>query len=225
MDTLSNWIPNVIAFADEFPQAIVDTLIMLVITGIVSFIIALPLAVLVVITKPEGISPNKAVFWILDKIINLFRAIPFVILIPLMMGLTRLIFHTTIGIKMAIVPLIVGTIPFMARQLESAMEEIPDGIVEASISMGMSTWEIICNVYLRQNIPGMIRGLTIVLIAVIGQIAIVGTVGAGGLGDLAIRFGWQRQMWDITFVVLILLLIIISIIQWIGDWLVRKTTH
>lgn len=225
MDTLSNWIPNVIAFADEFPQAIVDTLIMLVITGIVSFIIALPLAVLVVITKPEGIAPNKAVFWILDKIINLFRAIPFVILIPLMMGLTRLIFHTTIGIKMAIVPLIVGTIPFMARQLESAMEEIPDGIVEASISMGMSTWEIICSVYLRQNIPGMIRGLTIVLIAVIGQIAIVGTVGAGGLGDLAIRFGWQRQMWDITFVVLILLLIIISIIQWIGDWLVRKTTH
>lgn len=225
MDTLSNWIPNVIAFADEFPQAIVDTLIMLVITGIVSFIIALPLAVLVVITKPDGIAPNKAVFWILDKIINLFRAIPFVILIPLMMGLTRLIFHTTIGIKMAIVPLIVGTIPFMARQLESAMEEIPDGIVEASISMGMSTWEIICSVYLRQNIPGMIRGLTIVLIAVIGQIAIVGTVGAGGLGDLAIRFGWQRQMWDITFVVLILLLIIISIIQWIGDWLVRKTTH
>lgn len=135
MDTLSNWIPNVIAFADEFPQAIVDTLIMLVITGIVSFIIALPLAVLVVITKPDGIAPNKAVFWILDKIINLFRAIPFVILIPLMMGLTRLIFHTTIGIKMAIVPLIVGTIPFMARQLESAMEEIPDGIVEASISM------------------------------------------------------------------------------------------
>ncbi len=225
MDTLSNLIPNVIKFANVFPQAIVDTLIMLTVTGVVSFIIGLPVAVLVVVTKPGGIKPNRWIFWICDKIINLFRAIPFVILIPLMYGLTRAIFHTSIGIKSAFVPLIVGTIPFMARQLESAMEEIPEGIVEASTSMGMTCWQIITNVYLKQNIPGMIRGITIVLIAVIGQIAIVGTVGAGGLGDLAIRFGWQRQMSDITFVVLILLLIIISVIQFFGDWLVRKTTH
>ncbi len=225
MDILTEWIPNVVEYFDVFPDAIIDTLIMLFVTGLVSFIIALPIAVLIVITKPGGLAPNKPVFWVLDKIVNLFRAIPFVILIPLMVGLTRVIFHTTIGIKMAFVPLIVGTIPFMARQMESSMEEIPHGIIEASISMGMSTWQIITNVYLRQNIPGMIRGITICLIAVIGQIAIVGTVGAGGLGDLAIRFGWQRKMWDITFVVLILLLIIISIIQAIGDWLVRKTTH
>lgn len=208
-----------------FPQAIMDTLTMLTVTGVVSFVIGLPIAVIVVITKPEGICPNRIVFWILDKIINLFRAIPFVILIPLLVGVTRFFFHTTIGIKSAFVPLIVGTIPFVARQMESAMEEIPGGIVEASISMGMSPWQIIKNVYLKQNIPGMIRGMTITLIAVIGQIAIVGTVGAGGLGDLAIRFGWQRQMTDITYVVLILLLIIISVIQFFGDWLVRKTTH
>lgn len=212
-------------YLNLFPQAILDTLIMLVITGVMSFIIGLPIAVLIVITKPGGICPNRWVFWILDKIVNLFRAIPFVILIPLLVGLTRLIFHTTIGIKSALVPLIVGTVPFVARQMESAMEEIPEGIVEASIAMGMSPWQIIWNVYLKQNIPGMIRGMTITLIAVIGQIAIVGTVGAGGLGDLAIRFGWQRQMEDITIVVLILLLIIISLIQALGDWLVRKTTH
>lgn len=225
MDTLTNIIPNVIERADMFPQAIMDTLTMLTVTGVVSFVIGLPIAVIVVITKPEGICPNRIVFWILDKIINLFRAIPFVILIPLLVGVTRFFFHTTIGIKSAFVPLIVGTIPFVARQMESAMEEIPGGIVEASISMGMSPWQIIKNVYLKQNIPGMIRGMTITLIAVIGQIAIVGTVGAGGLGDLAIRFGWQRQMTDITYVVLILLLIIISVIQFFGDWLVRKTTH
>ncbi|MEY8308129.1 methionine ABC transporter permease [Erysipelotrichaceae bacterium 51-3] len=225
MDTLTNIIPNVIERADMFPQAIIDTLTMLTVTGVVSFVIGLPIAVIVVITKPEGICPNRIVFWILDKIINLFRAIPFVILIPLLVGVTRFFFHTTIGIKSAFVPLIVGTIPFVARQMESAMEEIPGGIVEASISMGMSPWQIIKNVYLKQNIPGMIRGMTITLIAVIGQIAIVGTVGAGGLGDLAIRFGWQRQMTDITYVVLILLLIIISVIQFFGDWLVRKTTH
>lgn len=225
MDTLSSFMPNVIEYADLFPQAIADTLIMLVVTGVISFIIGLPVAVLVVITRPGGLCPNKPVFWILDKIINLFRAIPFVILIPLLVGVTRLIFHTTIGIKSAFVPLIVGTIPFVARQMESSMEEIPEGIVEASISMGMSPWQIIRNVYLKQNIPGMIRGMTIALVAVIGQIAIVGTIGAGGLGDLAIRFGWQRQMGDITIVVLILLLIIISVIQAFGDWLVSKTTH
>ena len=225
MDILNSWIPNVIKYLNLFPQAILDTLIMLVITGVMSFIIGLPIAVLIVITKPGGICPNRWIFWILDKIVNLFRAIPFVILIPLLVGLTRLIFHTTIGIKSALVPLIVGTVPFVARQMESAMEEIPEGIVEASIAMGMSPWQIIWNVYLKQNIPGMIRGMTITLIAVIGQIAIVGTVGAGGLGDLAIRFGWQRQMEDITIVVLILLLIIISLIQALGDWLVRKTTH
>lgn len=212
-------------YLNLFPKAILETLIMLGITGVMSLIIGLPIAVLVVITKPGGICANRWVFWILDKIVNLFRAIPFVILIPLLVGLTRLIFHTTIGIKSALVPLIVGTIPFVARQMESAMEEIPEGIVEASLAMGMNPWQIIWNVYLKQNIPGMVRGMTITLIAVIGQIAIVGTVGAGGLGDLAIRFGWQRQMEDITIVVLILLLIIISLIQALGDWLVRKTTH
>lgn len=225
MDILNEWIPNVVKFASEFPQAIVDTLIMLAVTGIVSFLIGLPLAVLVVITKPEGIMPNKVIFWILDKFINLFRAIPFVILIFLLVAVTRFIFGTTVGIKAAFVPLIVGTFPFVARQMESAMEEIPGGIIEASISMGMSTWQIIKNVYLRQNIPGMIRGMTITLIAVVGQIAIVGTIGAGGLGAVAIRYGWQRQMMDVTLVVVVLLLILISIIQLTGDWLVRKTTH
>lgn len=225
MDILSSWMPNVIKNAALFPDAIMDTLIMLVVTGVVSFVIGLPLAVLVVITKPDGILPNKPVFWVLDKIINLFRAIPFVILIPMTFVLTRMIFHTTVGIKCAFVPLIIGTVPFVARQLESAMEEIPEGIIEASVSMGMSPWQIIGNVYLKQNIPGMVRGMTITLIATIGQIAVVGIIGAGGLGDLAIRFGWQRQMGDITLVVLVLLLIIISIIQAFGDWLVRKTTH
>lgn len=217
--------PHVIKFADQFPQAILDTLIMLIVCTAVSFLIGLPLAVLVVITKPTGILPNKYIYWILDKIINLFRAIPFVILIFMLIGLTRLLMGTTIGIKASFVPLIFGTAPFVARQMESAMEEIPEGIIEASISMGMSPWQIIKNVYLKQNIPGMIRGMTITMIAVVGQIAIVGTIGAGGLGDLAIRYGWQRQYTDITYAVVILLLILISIIQMIGDWMVRKTTH
>lgn len=225
MDILISWMPNVIKFADQFPKAIIDTLTMLLITGVVSFVFGLIFAVLIVITKPGGLCPNKVLFWILDKVINVFRAIPFILLIPLLMVVSRMVFHTSIGIKGVLVPLIVGTVPMMARQMESAMEEIPNGIVEASIAMGMSLWQIITQVYLHENIPGMIRGLTITLIAVVGQIAIVGTVGAGGLGDLAIRYGWQRQMMDITYVVVFLLLILISIIQGIGDALVRKTTH
>jgi D-methionine transport system permease protein len=141
------------------------------------------------------------------------------------MGLSRLVFHTTIGVKGALVPLIVGTVPLVARQMESALEEIPGGVLEASIAMGMSPWQIIWEVYLQENIPGMIRGVTITLIAVVGQIAIVGAVGGGGLGDLAIRYGWQRQMTDVTYVVIILILILISLIQSLGDWLVKKTTH
>ena len=201
--------PNVIEFASDFPQAIIDTLLMLVISGLISVVIGILLAV----------------FWILDKIINLFRSIPFIILIPTVAVLSRALFGTTIGIEGALVPLVIGTAPFVARQMESAIMEIDPGIIEASIAMGLSTKEIIFDVYLRENIPGMIRGLTISFIALVGQIAIVGSVGAGGLGDMAIRYGLQRSMGDITFVVIILILILISIVQAIGDKLVEKTTH
>lgn len=217
--------PNVIEFASDFPQAIIDTLLMLVISGLISVVIGILLAVIVVVTRKDGLKENQPVFWILDKIINLFRSIPFIILIPTVAVLSRALFGTTIGIEGALVPLVIGTAPFVARQMESAIMEIDPGIIEASIAMGLSTKEIIFNVYLRENIPGMIRGLTISFIALVGQIAIVGSVGAGGLGDMAIRYGLQRSMGDITFVVIILILILISIVQAIGDKLVEKTTH
>ena len=217
--------PNVIEFASDFPQAIIDTLLMLVISGLISVGIGILLAVIVVVTRKDGLKENQPVFWILDKIINLFRSIPFIILIPTVAVLSRALFGTTIGIEGALVPLVIGTAPFVARQMESAIMEIDPGIIEASIAMGLSTKEIIFDVYLRENIPGMIRGLTISFIALVGQIAIVGSVGAGGLGDMAIRYGLQRSMGDITFVVIILILILISIVQAIGDKLVEKTTH
>ena len=217
--------PNVIEFASDFPQAIIDTLLMLVISGLISVVIGILLAVIVVVTRKDGLKENQPVFWILDKIINLFRSIPFIILIPTVAVLSRALFGTTIGIEGALVPLVIGTAPFVARQMESAIMEIDPGIIEASIAMGLSTKEIIFDVYLRENVPGMIRGLTISFIALVGQIAIVGSVGAGGLGDMAIRYGLQRSMGDITFVVIILILILISIVQAIGDKLVEKTTH
>ena len=153
--------PNVIEFASDFPQAIIDTLIMLIVSGLISVIIGIFLAVIVVITRKDGLKENEPVFWILDKIINLFRSIPFIILIPTVAVLSRALFGTTIGIEGALVPLVIGTAPFVARQMESAIMEIDPGIIEASIAMGLSTKEIIFDVYLRENIPGMIRGLTI----------------------------------------------------------------
>lgn len=222
METL---MPNVVQYASEFPEAIWDTLKMLVVSGILSTVIGLFLGVIVVVTRKDGLLENKVVFWILDKIINLFRSIPFIILVPTVAVLTRFLCGTTIGVNAAIVPLVIGTAPFIARQMETAMMEIDPGVIEASQAMGLSPKEIIFQVYLRENIPGMIRGITISAIALIGQIAIVGTVGAGGLGDMAIRYGLYRSMGDITFVIIVLILIIISIIQIIGDKLVEKTTH
>lgn len=217
--------PNVIEFASDFPQAIIDTLLMLVISGLISVVIGILLAVIVVVTRKDGLKENQPVFWILDKIINLFRSIPFIILIPTVAVLSRALFGTTIGIEGALAPLVIGTATFVAMTDGTPIMEIDPGIIEASIAMGLSTKEIIFDVYLRENIPGMIRGLTISFIALVGQIAIVGSVGAGGLGDMAIRYGLQRSMGDITFVVIILILILISIVQAIGDKLVEKTTH
>lgn len=222
METL---MPNVVQYADEFPAAIWDTLMMLVISGLISTVLGLFLGVIVVVTRKDGILENKIVFWILDKIVNLFRSIPFIILVPMVSVLTRFMWHTTIGVNAAMVPLVIGAAPFIARQMETSMMEIDPGVIEASKTMGLSPREIIFQVYLRENIPGMIRGITISAIALIGQIAIVGTVGAGGLGDMAIRYGLYRSMADITFVIIVLILIIISVIQIVGDKLVEKTTH
>lgn len=222
---MAAYFPNVIMYADEFPQAIWDTIYMLVISGILSTILGLLIGVILVVTRRGGIMENRVVFWILDKIVNLFRSIPFIILVPTVAVLTRWIAGSTIGREAALVPLVIGTAPFIARQMETAILEIDPGILEASQAMGLSPWEIIGKVLLRENVPGMIRGITISMIALVGQIAIVGTIGAGGLGDMAIRYGLYRSMGDITFVIIVLILVIISIIQLLGDFLVTKTTH
>ncbi|MEG0959111.1 MAG: ABC transporter permease subunit, partial [Erysipelotrichaceae bacterium] len=157
--------------------------------------------------------------------INLFRAIPFIILIPIIMPLTRALLGTSIGVKGAIPVLVVGTIPFFARQIESALSEVDHGLIEASQAMGSSPMEIITRVYLKESIPGIVRATTITLISLLGLIAIVGTLGAGGLGDLAIRLGYNRNMVDVTYVMVFFILIIISIVQMLGDFIIRKTTH
>ena len=225
LEVLNDLIPNIMNKLPEFWQAILDFFIMLGITGAVSFIFGTLFGVILTVTRRGDILENKVIYFILGKIIDLFRAIPFVILIFFLGPMTRIIAGTTIGLRGALFPLMVGTIPFFARQVESALAEIDRGLIEASQSMGSSPMEIIFRVYLKESIPGIIRATTITLISLIGLITMVGAVGGGGIGDFAIRYGYNSMQNDVTYVCVIILLLITTTIQGVGNILIRKTTH
>ena len=225
LEVLNDLIPNIMNKLPEFWQAILDFFIMLGITGAVSFIFGTLFGVILTVTRRGDILENKVIYFILGKIIDLFRAIPFVILIFFLGPMTRIIAGTTIGLRGALFPLMVGTIPFFASQVESALAEIDRGLIEASQAMGSSPMEIIFRVYLKESIPGIIRATTITLISLIGLITMVGAVGGGGIGDFAIRYGYNSMQNDVTYVCVIILLLITTTIQGVGNILIRKTTN
>ena len=225
LEVLNDLIPNIMNKLPEFWQALLDFFIMLGITGAVSFIFGTLFGVILTVTRRGDILENKVIYFILGKIIDLFRAIPFVILIFFLGPMTRIIAGTTIGLRGALFPLMVGTIPFFARQVESALAEIDRGLIEASQALGSSPMEIIFRVYLKESIPGIIRATTITLISLIGLITMVGAVGGGGIGDFAIRYGYNSMQNDVTYVCVIILLLITTTIQGVGNILIRKTTH
>lgn len=222
---LSSLFPNVLSKLPDFYESIYDTLIMVGWSGSISFILGLVLGIVLIVTKKGGILQNQAFFQILDKIINFFRSIPFIILLASLIPLTRLISGTAIGVNGAIVPLVFGTVPFFSRQIESALAELDSGLIEAAQSMGSGPLEIIFRVYLKECIPGIARGTTITAISLIGLTAMAGAVGAGGLGDFAIRFGYQRNQIDVTYASVIVLVGMVSIIQIIGNTIVKKNSH
>ena len=222
---LEQLFPNLIEKMPEFIQSIIDTFVMLGVTGLFSLIFGTFFGVILVITKKGNILENKIVYSILGTIIDLFRAIPFVILIAFLTPATRAIMGTSIGVRGALFPLIVSSVPFFARQVESALSEVDGGLIEASQAMGCSPFEIIIRVYLKESIPSLIRATTITLVAIIGYITMVGAMGGGGVGDFAIRYGYYSYETDSTIVCVIVLLIITSLIQGIGNYLERKTTH
>lgn len=181
---LNTYFGNVMAKLPDFYGSILDTLRMTGRAGAIAFVGGLFLGVVLTVTKEGGILQARALYQVLDKIINFFRSIPFIILLAALIPLTRLISGTAIGVEGAIVPLVCGTIPFFARQIESALAEMDPGLVEAALSMGSSPVEIIFRVYLKECIPGIVRAVTITAISLIGLTAMAGAVGAGGLGDL-----------------------------------------
>lgn len=224
-EILLKYLPNVLNSKEELIEAIYQTIIMVSIPGAISLIIGVLLGVCLVVTREGNILENTIINNILEKIINLFRSIPFVILIAAIIPVTRIIVGTAIGTKGALVPLVFGTVPFFARQMENALSEVDNGLIEAAQSMGSSPIDIIFRVYLREGLPGIIRGVVITLVSLIGLSAIAGSVGGGGLGDFAIRYGYQRFQNDITFITVIILLIFVSIIRNIGNILIKKISH
>lgn len=224
-DLIQKLLPNAVKKIPEIYEATGQTLIMLLVSGAIAFVIGLILGVILVVTKKGNILENKPVYYVLDKIINITRSIPFIILLAAAIPLTRAIAGTAIGTKGSFVPLVLGTIPFFSRQIESALSEIDKGVIEAAEAMGSSPLEIIFRVYIKESVPNIIRATTITFVSLVGLTAMAGSVGGGGLGDLAIRYGYQRNQIDITFVTVIILLIVVNIIQGLGDRVIKKTTH
>ena len=219
---LSGIMPNVVKTFPEMTRALVQTLQMVGTSALWSAVFGVFFGVVLVVSAPGGIMENKVVYAVLDKVINVFRSIPFVILIALLLPLTRIVMGTSIGTKGAIFPLVIGTIPFFSRQIHSALCEVDRGVVEAAQAMGSGPWEIVLRVYLREGLGGMIRGATITIINLIALSAMAGCVGGGGLGDYAIRYGFQRFQTDVTIVTVIILLILVTIIQSVGNLLTRR---
>jgi len=225
LDWLTSMIPNVITYQDELIKCTGQTLYMSLVSGGIAFVIGLILGVLLIVTKKDGILENRFVFQLIDKLINVMRSIPFIIIIVVLLPLTRMIMGTAIGVKGALLPLIIGTIPFMSRQIETALAQIDSGLVEAAEAMGCSPWEIIFRVYIRESIPSITRGWSITYISLINLTAMVGAIAGGGIGDFVLRYGYSRNMTDITYVSILIILVIVSITQAIGNLIVKKTTH
>lgn len=210
---------------DRILDDFLTTLYMLVVSAIFAGIIGLILGVIMVVTDKNRILENKVLYNILDKLTNLFRAIPFIILLALIAPFTRSLVGTRIGPTAAIVPLVVSCIPFFARQVEQALAEVDPGKIEAAEAMGLSPREIIFSVYMRESLPSLIRASSITLISLLGLTAMAGTVGAGGIGDLAIAMGYKRYKDDVVIVSVVLILILVYLIQAICNHLIKKTSH
>ncbi|AOA02897.1 MULTISPECIES: methionine ABC transporter permease [Carnobacterium] len=222
---IETYFKNVPPLRDEFIESTLQTLYMAGVTALIAGVLGIILGVILVVTDQGGILENKYLYSVLDKIINIFRSIPFIIMLAAIVPFTRWIAHTSIGTTAAIVPLVVGTTPFFARQIQNALVEVDAGIIEAAQSMGSSPLGIIFRVYLKEGLNGIIRASSLTIINLIGLTAMAGAVGGGGLGNLAISRGYNRFNDDVTFVATLIILAIVFITQAIGNYLIRKTSH
>ncbi|KGX92718.1 methionine ABC transporter permease [Pontibacillus halophilus JSM 076056 = DSM 19796] len=212
---------NLLEFWPKILEATWETLVMVGVSLVFAIIIGLPLGIALVVTRNNGILPNAPVFNVLNGIVNLFRSIPFIILLVVILPFTRFIVGSSIGTAAAIVPLVFFSGPFIARLVETSLLEIDEGVVEASEAMGATPSQIIFRVFLPEAFSSLILNITVATIGLVGASAMAGTVGGGGLGDLAISYGYQRFETDIMIATVVLLVVIVQIIQTLGNYFSR----
>ena len=193
-----------------------ETLYMTLVSTLLGYAFGLPLGVLLKVSDKEGLKPNKLLYKILDVIANIFRSIPFLILLILLIPLTRFLVGKSYGTTATIVPLTIAAIPFIGRMVESSLNEVDPGVIEAARSMGASNWQIVIKVMLVEARTSLISGATIATGTILGYSAMAGTVGGGGLGDIAIRYGYHRWQADIMIVTVVLLVLLVQLFQSIG---------
>lgn len=228
-----NWLdkicPNVVQLGwggdAGWGTSIFQTLFMTFWAAVFGGILGMIFGILLVVTKEKGIRPNRFWYNFCDKLVSIFRAIPFVILLAFVAPVTQKIVGTQIGMKAALVPLTLGVFPFYARQVQVALESVASGKIEAAESLGATVWDIIFDVYLREARAELIRISTVTIISLIGLTAMAGAIGAGGLGNTAISYGYNRFNNDVTFVATVLVVVLIFIVQVIGDFLAKKCDH
>ena len=199
-----------------------DTLVMVLISTLFAYLLGLPLGVALTVTQPHGIRPSKTVNQILGCIVNALRSIPFIILMVAMLPVAKFVVGTSLGNRAVIVTLIIAAAPYVARMVESAAKEVNAGVIEAAQSMGASTCQIIRKVYLPEAKPSLVLGGAISIVTILGYTAIAGTVGAGGLGDIAVRYGHQRFITSVMWVTVVILIIMVQIVQSLFGWLSKK---
>lgn len=203
-------------------KALGETIYMVVISMIVSSAIGIPLGVLLHITSKGEILDAPMINRSVGAVVNAVRSIPFIILMVAIIPLTRLIVGSAIGTTAAMVPLVIASVPFIGRQVETSLREVPRGLVEAALSMGATPMQIITRVLLPESMPGIVSQLTTVIIALVGESAMAGAIGGGGLGDLAIRYGYQRFRPDIMIATVVILIVLVQLVQFLGNTLAAR---
>lgn len=202
-----------------------ETLMMTFLSGFFGFVIGLPLGIYLFLTKKHQLLENKTMHQIVSLLVNVFRSIPFIILIVWMIPFTRQLVGTSIGMSAALVPLSIGAAPFIARLVENSLLEIPHGLIEAARAMGASTQQVIFKVLLPEALPSLVNNATITLITLVGYSAMGGAVGAGGLGQIGYQYGYVGYDTFIMNAVLILLILIVFLLQYTGDYISKKVNH
>lgn len=226
MDTfLETYFPNVYDIQEEIVNSIWETLYMVSVTALIAGVLGILLGITLVVTEEDGILESRQVYNFLERAVNVFRSVPFIIMLALIAPITRLLVGTSIGTTAAIVPLVVGTVPSYSKQIQNALLEVDQGVIEAAEAMGSSSVEIIFRVYLKEGLPSIIRVSSVTIVNLIGLTTMAGAIGGGGLGNLAIARGYNRNQADVTLVSTAVILIIVFATQFIGNRLVKKTSH